>query len=338
MMIDFALEAEREQGPRSRERHPPGLPSALPPHHDDHHGGPARRRCPWRSGTGTGSELRRPLGIAIVGGLLISQVLTLYTTPVIYLAMDRLRRARTGRRRRAHRTVSSPPSESRVAVNISGPFLRRPIATSLLAVGAHLGRPDRVLQSAGGTSAACGFSDHQCAGRVARRQPRDHGQLGGHAARTSLRPHCRPDRDDLGQLARRHQHHHAVRSEPRHHGRRARRASGHERRRRRAATQPAQPSHVPQGQSRRRAHADCRAVLGHAAAGAGLRHGQHDPGAESLAGAGRGSGLRGRWTTTRRARAGRPRRPGGLGLGHGRRTHRSRASHGQQPRGRAGQR
>jgi Cu/Ag efflux pump CusA len=47
---------------------------------------------PLALGTGTGSELRRPLGITIVGGLLLSQILTLYTTPVIYLYMDRLTR------------------------------------------------------------------------------------------------------------------------------------------------------------------------------------------------------------------------------------------------------
>jgi multidrug efflux pump len=53
---------------------------------------------PLALGTGTGSELRRPLGIAIVGGLAFSQVLTLFTTPVIYLAFDRLGRRLSGRR------------------------------------------------------------------------------------------------------------------------------------------------------------------------------------------------------------------------------------------------
>jgi multidrug efflux pump len=46
---------------------------------------------PLAFGTGTGSELRRPLGITIVGGLIVSQMLTLYTTPVVYLLFDRLR-------------------------------------------------------------------------------------------------------------------------------------------------------------------------------------------------------------------------------------------------------
>jgi len=96
MMIDFALQAERNDGKSTREaifeacllRFRPIMMTTM---------------CaicgalPLAFGTGTGSELRKPLGITIVGGLLLSQALTLYTTPVVYLLMDRLRLRALGR-------------------------------------------------------------------------------------------------------------------------------------------------------------------------------------------------------------------------------------------------
>ena len=61
---------------------------------------------PLALGPGAGSELRRPLGVAVVGGLLLSQILTLYTTPVIYLIFEHLRQRR--RSRRAAKRVAVP--------------------------------------------------------------------------------------------------------------------------------------------------------------------------------------------------------------------------------------
>ena len=89
MMIDFALEAEREQGKPPDEsiyqacllRFRPIMMTTM---------AALLGAIPLAFGSGTGSELRRPLGITIVGGLLVSQVLTLYTTPVVYLYFDRL--------------------------------------------------------------------------------------------------------------------------------------------------------------------------------------------------------------------------------------------------------
>ena len=108
MMIDFALDAERNEGKTLARRHLRGLPAALPPHPDDHHGR-AARRLPLALGSGTGAELRRPLGITIVGGLIVSQMLTLYTTPVIYLYFDRFRLWSSSRFGRRHEEYLPEP-------------------------------------------------------------------------------------------------------------------------------------------------------------------------------------------------------------------------------------
>src|SRR5579863_10273349 len=98
LMIDFALAAERTEGKSSRDsiyqacmlRFRPIMMTTM---------AAILGAVPLAFGHGVGSELRRPLGIAIIGGLMVSQVLTLYTTPVVYLYFDRLQNWRAGRTR-----------------------------------------------------------------------------------------------------------------------------------------------------------------------------------------------------------------------------------------------
>jgi multidrug efflux pump len=109
MMVDFALEAERQHGKNSRDaiyeasllRFRPIMMTTM---------AALLGGIPLAFGMGYGSELRRPLGIAMVGGLLLSQVLTLYTTPVIYIFFDKLaqRFGRAGKRSIAHEAPPEP--------------------------------------------------------------------------------------------------------------------------------------------------------------------------------------------------------------------------------------
>jgi multidrug efflux pump len=108
MMVDFALEAERVEGLPPREaiyqasllRFRPILMTTM---------AAILGALPLMLGSGTGSELRHPLGLALVGGLIVSQALTLFTTPVIYLYFDRLALRLTGRR--ANRAAGGEPAE-----------------------------------------------------------------------------------------------------------------------------------------------------------------------------------------------------------------------------------
>ena len=107
MLVDFALDAERSRGlppPQAiyeacMERFRPILMTTL---------AALLGAVPLVIASGPGSELRRPLGITIIGGLLVSQILTLYTTPVIYLLLDRLHRKLGGRGPQTRETKLQP--------------------------------------------------------------------------------------------------------------------------------------------------------------------------------------------------------------------------------------
>ena len=110
MMIDFALVAERVEGKSTQDaifeacilRFRPILMTTM---------AAIFGALPLAFGTGTGSEMRRPLGITIVGGLLLSQLITLYTTPVVYLTLDRLRLRVQGRQRDSFNPGGMQPIE-----------------------------------------------------------------------------------------------------------------------------------------------------------------------------------------------------------------------------------
>ena len=142
MMVDFALEAERQRGLSSAEaifeacsaRFRPILMTTM---------AALFAGIPLAIATGPGTELRRPLGITIIGGLFVSQILTLYTTPVIYLLIDRLRRRSEPCRRFTfpRNSVVELPAQSAYSGPMSEPVETKAGAAEAVADCPHCGKP-----------------------------------------------------------------------------------------------------------------------------------------------------------------------------------------------------
>ena len=202
MMIDFALEAERKEGRSPEEaiyqacllRFRPIMMTTM---------AALLGAVPLAFGSGVGSELRKPLGISIIGGLIVSQVLTLFTTPVIYLWFGRiaawvghLRGARP--RRRA--CVAGAAREAVLSdMSISTPFIQRPGGYDSADDRADAGGRDRLFSASPSPRCRRSIFPPSTSPPICRAPARGDGGVRSHSARKAVHPHRRRHRDDLPQ-------------------------------------------------------------------------------------------------------------------------------------------
>ncbi len=248
MMIDFALAAERREGMKAEDaiyqacllRFRPIMMTTM---------AALLGALPLALASGSGSELRRPLGITIIGGLLISQLLTLYTTPVIYIWFDRLA-ARFSRKPSVKKVHPAPSPSGRVTNEYFRAIHPEAHRHHTSGGGDYAGRSRGVPPASCLAATSSGFSDNFRERSFAGRQSGDDGLIGGNAARTSIRTYRRRLGNDVVKLPRIHQYYPAIQSRSGYRRSRPRCAGGHQRRPGLSANESSEQSFVSKSESR----------------------------------------------------------------------------------------
>ena len=307
MMIDFALAAERLEGKPPEAaiyqacllRFRPIMMTTM---------AALLGAVPLAFGSGVGSELRQPLGICIIGGLLVSQVLTLFTTPVIYLFFGRI--AAWVARVRGSDKNEDFLSRGRidlkpVTYEYFYPLHQTTGRHNAAADRADPGGRDRLHHAAGLGIARSRLPYHHGKCWSSRRQPRCNGGVGGNSAREAVHPHRRYHGNDFAKLRWIRVDNTSIRSEPRHQWGGARGTGSDQFLGRISSRKSSVSAQIPQNQSGGSTYSLDDAGIGCGAESTTVRHRLIGVCAEAVSGSGSRPGKRGWKLASRGPRRGK---------------------------------